>query len=189
MNWTEIAVVVAVVFGIIQGARFLVGKIFKFGELSGRLNTVETDVKEIKSDTKDLGKDISNILKMLAEKGLAVSNSPRVLSAEGIKVLKASGIEAIVNDKFDLIVKNVEKLKPENSYQAEQAVLDVVAGFKNDPTLKDAVEEGAFNSGYFVDSVLFAGGLHIRDRVLQELGFNVSEIDKHTPKKQSKKGE
>jgi hypothetical protein len=120
---------------------------------------------------------------MLAEKGLARSNSPRTLSDDGIKVLNNSGINAIVDDKYNFIVKQVKKIKPENPYQAELAVLDVVSHLVDDPVLKDAVEEGAFKSGYFVPSVLFVGGLYIRNRVLKELGFSVGDIDKHDPKK------
>jgi hypothetical protein len=185
INWTAAAVIVAIVIALFQGARFVLGKIFKLGEVSNRLTSVETNVTEMKKQLddgyKELRGGINNILKMLAEKGLAASDSPRKLTEDGRKVLTASGIDAIVDDKYDLIVERVGELKPENPYQAEQAVLDTVAALKNDPVLRDAIEEGAFKSGYFVDSVLFVGGLHIRDRVLKDLGFNIDDIDKHAP--------
>lgn len=179
------AVVLAALIAVIQAVRYIFKKIFKLGEISNRLGSVETSIKDLKKELSksagELNTSVGSILKMLAEKGLSHSNSPRVLSEDGRKVLTDSGIDAIVDDKFDLIVKRVKKLKPENPYQAEIATMDVVAEFKNDPVLKDAIEEGAFNSGYFVDSVLFVGGLYIRDRVLKELGMKADEIDKHKP--------
>ena len=70
---------------------------------------------------------------------------------------------------------------------AEKAVLEAVDSLIDNETVKDAIEEGAFNSGYSVGSVLFVGGLYIRDRVLEHLEFNVKEIDKHDPENPANK--
>jgi hypothetical protein len=186
MNWTEAAVIVAIIIALFKAGQFILNKVFKFGELANRLSSVEKTVTEIKKETKDLGVGVSDILKMLAKKGLSVSQSPSVLSDEGKKVVASSGIDEIVNDKFDFIVKKVKESKPENPYQAQETVFNIVDGFKNDASLKDALEKGAFNSGYRVVSVLYAGGLYIRDRVLEEIGMKPDEIDKHDPKETSK---
>lgn len=187
INWAATGVIVTVVIAIISGIIFMVKKSISLGKILARLDNVEKTIEELKTETssnyKELNKGISSILKMIAEKGLAKSSSPRVLTDEGIKVLENSGIKEIVNDMYDSILNEVKKSKPKNPYQAEQAVLDVVSNLKNDPSIKDKIEKGAFESGYFVDSVLFAGGLFIRDRILEDIGFKTSEIDKHVPKK------
>jgi len=187
INWTEVGIIVGIIGALLSVLAFIVSKIFNLGKISNRLQTVESDTKDIKKDIKELGRDLTKrmdeIMSLSARKGLAESQSPMQLSDKGKKVLKNSGIDTVVSDKFDSIVEQVKKLKPANSYQAEHAVLTVVSNLVNDPTLKDAIEEGAFNSGYAIGSVLFAGGLYIRDRVLEKLDFKIDEIDKHDPAK------
>lgn len=141
----------------------------------------EDIAKEVKSTRDDLTKRIDDLMKLLAQMGLTASASPRRLTEMGEKVLKDSGIDTIVDDKFDYIVKKVKAKNPENPYQAEQDVLSVVEDLSGDSTVRDAIERGAFNSGQIVSAVLFVGGIYIRDRVLQELGFDVNKIDDHTP--------
>jgi hypothetical protein len=186
INWSDIGVITAIVVALVTAAAFAVTRIFKLGKVAQRLETLEKDVKAVKKDIGATGsaitKRIDDLHTMLAQRGLSEAHSPRQLNETGQKVLKSSGIGDVVDDKYDLIVKKVKEKDPKNPYQAEQAVLEVVNSFAENSTLKDAIEEGAFNSGYSVTSVLFVGGLYIRDRVLKELGFNVDEIDKHTPK-------
>jgi hypothetical protein len=158
-------------------------RIFDLGKIVQRLDTVEKDVKSVKTEVKKTGKDlaerIDNLMLTIAQSGLTESHSPRQLTSEGERILKSSGINDVVDSKFNVIVSKVRSLNPENAYRAEKATIDVVRELGKDPTIKDAVEEGAFNSGSLVDVVLFVGAIYIRDRVLKELGFNSEEIDKH----------
>lgn len=191
LDWPDIGVITTIVAAIVGAAVFIVIRIFKLGKVAQRLQEVEAGIKEVKGDVKKSNKDlttrIDDLMKMLAQKGLAAADSPRQLTPKGIKVVKNSGIDSIVEDRFDYIVRKVQDRKPSNPYQAEKAVLEVVEELVNDPALKDAIEEGAFNSGYFLQSVLFAGGIYIRDKVLSELGYKVEEIDAHNPKVKQKK--
>lgn len=190
VNWNALGVIVTITIAICGGLTWAINRAFKFGEISNRLGSVEGDIKGVKDDIKDLRKDltrrIDEILTISTRKDLAESHSPMQLSEKGMTVLKNSGIAEIVDSQYEKILDKVKKLKPANSYQAEQAVLSVVTDLDKDPVLKDAIEEGAFNSGYVKGSVLFVGGLYIRDRVLESLGLNVDDIDKHKPTSDSK---
>lgn len=184
-NWQIIGAVVAVILLIAGLVTFIVRSIFKLGRFTQKLSTLETDVTAIKTELqttrKDLTDRIDSLINISIQKALSESNSPRQLNSEGTRVLNNSGMDTIVDEKFDAILEEVRSRNPENAYQAEQAVLDVVEDLMSDPVIKDAVENGAFQSGYPVPGVLFVGGLYVRDRVLQELGFVVSDIDQHTP--------
>ncbi len=189
-TWQIIGAVIAVILFICAIISFIVKCIFSVGKFSNRLENVEDSVKGLKGDIRETRKDLTDridnlmsLVKISAQSGLSVSNSPRRLSDEGKRVLENSGTNEIVDDKFDLIVKEVTKRKPENSYQAEKDVFDVVEGLISDPVIKDAMENGAFQSGYPLPAVLFVAGLYIRDRVLKKLGFDVDEIDKNVPTK------
>lgn len=187
--WTALGVIVAAALGIAAVLNRRKRNAHDSGRESGatdaRLTSLESGLKDVKKEItetrKDLTQRIDNVLLAVAGKGLAESNSPRQLNSEGRKVLESSGINTVVDDRFDYIVEQVRKRGPQNPYQAEQAILSVVNDFVNDPVLKDAIEEGAFRSGYLVPSVLFVGGLYIRDRVLEALGMRVDDIDQHDP--------
>lgn len=185
-TWQIVGAVVAVVVFFAGIVTFVVRSIFKLGQFSQRLKTVEDSAGAIKTELqatrKELTERIDSLINLSIQKGLSESHSPRQLNEEGRRVLRDSGIDTIVDEKFDEIVKKVEDKAPENAYQAEQAVLDVVESLIEEAAIKDAVENGAFQSGYPIAGVLFTGGLYIRDRVLKELGFTASEIDKHNPK-------
>lgn len=185
-TWQIVGAVVAVVVVLGGIISFIVRSIFNLAAFSGRVSAVEKSVKEVKDElresTKQLTGRIDNLINLTIQKNLSESNSPRQLNTEGKKVLKNSKIDAVVNDNFSAIVKTVSLQKPQNAYQAEQAILEAVEHLADDPTIRNTVEIGAFQSGYPVAGVLFVGGLFVRDKVLKELGFDTSDIDKHTPK-------
>lgn len=183
INWQNVGVIATFGVAVASGLSYLIVHIFQLGKVANRLESVESDIKAVKKDVsgarKDLTVRIDEILKILATKGLSESHSPRRLSSVGKNVLSSSGIDVIVNDKYEYLLKKVKIINPANSYQAEKAVISSVEDLLQDLVIKDAIEEGAFNSGYTVASVLFVGGLYIRDRILSDLGFKVDEIDKH----------
>lgn len=182
INWEMI--------GAIAGVLSLIGAIFLFvlnkikddlkrsfqdGANDQRLAHVESQITtittEIANARRDLTARIDNVIEMIARFGLSEARSPRQLSAEGKKVLHNSGVSSIVEDRFEYILRQTQKQNPRNPYQAEQAVLNSVEHLMDDPAIKDALEEGAFNSGYPIQAVLYVGSLYIRDRILKQLGL------------------
>ena len=188
IGWNkETLVRVSSFFGIAAILSFIAWvarKIFILGKIMQRLESVEKDIKDVKKEVRNSGKDlakrIDDLMIAVAQAGLTEARSPRQLSAEGKRILKDSGIDEVVDSKFNLIVKRVKAMNPENAYQAEKAIIDTVREIAEDPTIKDAVEEGAFNSGSLASVVPFVGAIYVRDRVLQQLGLKPEEIDKHS---------
>jgi hypothetical protein len=57
----------------------------------------------------------------------------------------------------------------------------VVGQLGQDVALRNDLEQGAFESGSSVTTVLFVGAIYIRDRVLKELGLRPEDINTHDP--------
>ena len=173
----------------------------KMGHSLHRLERTETDMNEVKEKINVLERmelavhhikervdsipalvgDVATITKRvdtLWERAFALSHSPRQLSPLGERVLKSSGIAKIVDDRFDQIVTKVREINPPNAFQAEQTVIDAVSDLRNDPALTGALENGAFQSGVDIDSVLLVGGIYIRDRILGALGLSTEDSEK-----------
>lgn len=190
-TWQVIGVIIAFFAVVGTLIAFIVRSIFKIARFAERMKNVEGETKNIRNEIvsarTELTKRIDDLINISLQSGLSKANSPRVLTEEGMKVLRNSGIDQVVDDKFEYIVRKVDEKKPDNAYQAQQGTLDVVEELINDETLRDAIENGAFQSGYPIPAVLYVGGLYIRDRVLEELGFDTKEIDTHDPSEKKKK--
>lgn len=198
MSIEAITGVIAIVLSFLGGCAAI---IFRMGRISERIDSSDRKIEAIEHDMKDLSQTVTeikvsvghirgslNVLPMGATSAnsLSRSNSPRQLNDLGKKVLNDSGIDKILENYYEEIVDSVKSSKPENSYQAQEAVYRAVSEIMENSDTKNAVEEGAFLSGYTPQDVLFVGALNIRDRVLEELGFAVGDIDKHSPENPTK---
>lgn len=173
----------------------ITGFIFGFGIFYNDTKNLNKDIDTLKDENKELREKINKIendfsflrgVMSSESKNLNIlteSHSPRRLTKEGEKVLKDSGIEQIVNLRYDEILELVKEDKPLNSYQAQESVKKAVFTLSEDADIKNTIEEGAFQSGYSPVDVIIVGAIFIRDRVLKDLGFLVEDIDKHNPKK------
>lgn len=185
-NWQLLGAIAGICVAIATTIWVIVKTIYSISSFIQRFKTVESNTTTIADELKRLRTDLStridNLADLSIQNRLSEAHSPRQLNDVGKKVLDDSGINSVVDDKFDYIVKKVRERNPENAYQAEQTILDTVEHLIDDPAIKDAVENGAFQSGQPIAAVLYVGGLYIRDRILKELGLEVKDIDIHDPK-------
>ncbi len=131
-------------------------------ELSARFIVVEDRVETIWKDK------------------FAPSGSPRQLNELGNKILNESGIKQIVENNKIKLLEVVKGKKPTNAYDAEQLILSVVNELpKHCPEIIDELKQGAFMVGQSIDTVLFIGGLYLRNLIFSELGFSLKDIDNH----------
>lgn len=163
-----------------------------FAVLSHRVKNLEADSKETKVDIKSISSKldkligkVSVLLKDSLADTLSSSNSPRQLNDLGKKVLVDSSIKQVLEPLFDTIVEQVRQKSPENPYQAQEILFDVVQGLKDDEGLIQAIENGAFLSGHTPEEVLYVGALNMRDSVIEKLGLKVGDIDTYDPSNKS----
>lgn len=181
INWETISVLLALFSAVAGATLWLASRIFNFGRLSQRLAAVEADIAktsvELRGVRNDVTRRIDDLIVAVVQKNVTEAHSPRQLNAEGKRILQESGMQKIADDEFDDIVTKVRTHEPENAYQVEQLVLDAVQELRDEPDFKDRIESGAFRSGSLVDTVLYVGGIYVRDRVLAELGMTPEQID------------
>lgn len=190
-TWQSVGVIVAIITAVAAALVFIIRQFFKLGIISQRIKnveatseTLEAEIKGVSSKLDQLIGKVAIIAKDAITDSLSVSNSPRQLSELGKKVLVDSSIEQTLDPLFDQILEQVKSLNPENPYQAQESLFDVVQSLKSDEGLRSAIENGAFLSGHSPEEVLFVGALNIRDKVIESLGLQVGDIDKHDPAKQ-----
>ena len=138
---------------------------------NGRFTKLETSMEWVIK--------ILNGLKIgLAADEVAPAHSPRKLNARGEKVLSGSGIKEIIDENKSGLLALVKEKNVNNPYDAEQYVLQVVSELKKDTLIIERLKKGAFSVGADIDTVLFVGGIYLRDLIFPELGFFVTDLDK-----------
>lgn len=199
INWETIGVLTAVFSAIASIALWAAKRMFASGKNAQRLTQVETDISTLDGNIskqlngtheqitvlsahmdkkiEQLNRRIDKVLVAVVQKNATEAHSPRQLSDEGRRILRESKIDQIVNEHFDQIVDIVRSNDPDNAYQVEQFVVEAVQVIGDDSELRPRIEEGAFQSGSLVVTVLYVGAIYIRDRVLAELGMKSKEED------------
>jgi hypothetical protein len=136
---------------------------------------MQADINNLKVDLKDVRRTVDDMapkLDILWKDKLASAHSRRELNAYGEKVLEESGIKEIINERKTELFDLVKAKGSKNIYDAEQDILSVVRQLpRRYPNIVDALKTGAFNTGADMDTVLFAGGIYLRDLILRDLGF------------------
>lgn len=196
LSWEAIGIIIGAVASVL-------GIVFAFGKSFEKLSNHDKRMVEIENSREKLVDKLDNISNKLSRltgqvqhmlnqdigEDLAESHSPIQLNAQGKKVLEDSGIEKVIDPRFNDIVQSVKEKNPKNSYQVQEAVFEVVYDLQSDENLKNTIEEGAFKSGRSPLQVLYVGALNIRDRVIQELKFDINDVDKHDPSNKQKEAQ
>ena len=187
LNPEWISLIISLITSIVVGASFFAVLVYRVKRLEGDHTGSSNEIKAISSKLDILIGKVSVILKDSLADTLSASASPRQLNDLGKKVLEDSSIGQVLDPLFDEIVDRVRHKDPQNPYQAQETLFDEVQCLKSDEGLIQAIENGAFLSGHTPEEVLYVGALNIRDRVIEALGLQVGDIDKHDPAKKGKK--
>lgn len=161
---------------------------FKFGSILNDIGTLKQSSSEITTDLRQVIYSHGQIKVKVDElwrQKTTKSGSPMILNDIGKKIIVDSKISDLTNKFYSEILNSVKSLNPPNPFQAQELLISVVNKFKEKEECKSELETAAFNSGNNVDTVLFVAAIDIRDRIIQDLGFNLDDIDKHDPKNSS----
>ena len=134
-------------------------------------------IKEAIGDFKDRFIIIEDRMKILWKDEFAPTGSPRQLNERGNNILNGSGIKEIIDSKRNDFLSTAKSQNIANPYDAEKYVLKIVADLKT-PELIDNLKTGMYNTGSDIDTVLFVGGIYLRDLIFPDLGFATSDLDK-----------
>ena len=138
---------------------------------------MQADINNLKVDLKDVRRTVDDMapkLEILWNDKIAPAHSRRKLNAYGEKILKESGIKEIVDERKQQLFDLVKAMGAKNAYDAERDIFLVAKELpKNFPDIIDTLKAGAFHAGADVDTVLFAGGIYLRDLIFADLGFSL----------------
>jgi len=137
------------------------------------------DVQNGLGDVRSRVVEMSTRLDVLWKDRFAIAHSPRQLNERGNTVLNESGIKEIIYEKKDVLAALVKEKRPTNPYDAEQAILAVVNDLQErNPEVTDRLKDGAFRVGADIPTLLFVGGIFLRDLIFADLGFSLVDLDK-----------
>lgn len=161
--------------------------VFGIGAAWGSIKNLVSSIKDtlnndIKPDLKDIRERfgvVEDRVETLWQDKFAPARSPRQLNDLGNSILTKSGIKEIIEEKKLVLLEQIRKRPISNAYDAEQAILGVVVELpKHCPEIIEKLKTGAFNVGQNIDTVLYVGGIHLRNLVFSELGFSLTDLDK-----------
>lgn len=112
--------------------------------------------------------------------------SPVSLTEMWSEISKDLSIEKIVDSYWSNIKSELEKNDPKNAYDIQVASMDLIDDFFEENFSeedKNLVKDYAFKKGYSLLQIFPIIWVIVRDRYLKEKWFDLSEVDKHDPKK------
>ncbi|MBI2506644.1 MAG: hypothetical protein HYW00_00695 [Candidatus Colwellbacteria bacterium] len=163
-------------------ARLIMGDALQaIARIDERTKNLEKSVDEIKPDLREVRESFAAVkdrVNILWEREFLTAKSPLVLNEKGEKILENSGIKELVDTKREMLFIVVKDKNPQGAYQIQEFSREAMLNLKNtNPELLSALEDGAFKTGVDVDTVLLVGSFYLRDSILPEFGFQLSDID------------
>ena len=114
--------------------------------------------------------------------------SPLALSDTGTEIAKGMNADVLIARKWesDILPTLDTDLQSKNPYDIQQYCMEKIPFYPErffDPQDIEDVKLYAFKNGHSLYICFQVAGLIIRDKYLERIGVNVSEIDKHDPSK------
>jgi hypothetical protein len=179
-NWISIVGFSLTIFVPMLGGMLIIA--FRMGQIQHQLQALAMQVQSLMIVVESLVRKVQKIevdivelrvkVEVLWQKHLSQSNSPLALNDNGQRILKSSGIDVLMDQRYNEILNNVRSHKPTNVYQVQELVITTCYGYKDDASWREQLEIAAFQSGCDVGTLLYVGSLNIRDNVIRDLGFN-----------------
>lgn len=143
-----------VIFGVIFWLLFLRPAKGKLGKISSAITEIQTILRILGHETRHL---------------VEAPGSPLQPTEYGAKLIKESGLEIMLNDKKQALIKELKELLPDEHtpYDVQEVARNLMVSKKGDPDFK-SVKDYAYKNGLDADVILQAGGLWLRDDFLGE---------------------
>ena len=146
------------------------------------------DVRSIENEMISIRTKVDLIYQNTNPNPLFRTQSPLALTPKGHAVSADLKAEEIINRVYDKLHKAIDEESPDTAYDIQVAALKVAKeGLPKLITGKEliSIKEHAFQNGALLEDMLTIFGIMLRDRVLQERGIPLTEVDLSEPAKKS----
>lgn len=113
------------------------------------------------------------------------SHSPISLTAVGIETAKTLHAEDMLSRYYTRLRDQIELNRPQNAYDIQKFAMQVakenMINMINANEI-NAIKDAAYNKGVLLEDIFLIFGVLLRDKILNEKGISVAEIDHHAPK-------
>ena len=144
-----------------------------------KVDRVEKDLKEVEIEIKGIRDKVVACETSLKEREpLTRKKSPVTLTDRGNKILAESGGKKFVDDNYAELKKNVEDINPQTSYDIQEISHTIIERLKDDARI-NGIKDYLFKEGMQLSEIVDVLGIYLRDKILEERGIAVEDIDKH----------
>ncbi|HEY4963862.1 MAG TPA: hypothetical protein VIH90_04165 [Candidatus Saccharimonadales bacterium] len=188
VDWANIIIPAAIslvvsilgVWGLLSKYREKVDQLEKI-DAQKRLSSLEGRFEALQSQVNSLQQNSpSNFVK---------TESPMSLTDNGKQLLEDSGIKKFIDDNFDSLLAELQNtLSPKgndySAYDVHTIALDTVISHADDKDFLP-VKDYAFKEGSNLENIQLVGGIYLRDKCLESLGFDLASYYSSTDDGQS----
>jgi len=127
-----------------------------------KLGTIETSVKWLTDNFKDLKTEVENI-----KQGAYASNSPISLTPKGTTHLKGSGLETYIDERKDKLIGGCKATEESTAYEIQSKVFDMFEKIVFDGDFEQKFKNYAFEQGISMDILRRIGAIYFRNICLE----------------------
>lgn len=183
MNDSTLQIVIFIANLILAGIVGALSAIFTIGKYKEKVDRTETDIKDIKSDTREIRDKVIACETSIKERGpLTRRKSPIDLTERGEKVLEESQGKKFIDDHYEELKRKVEENNPQTSYDFQEFSKKVVGELRDDERI-NPIKEYLFKEGMELDDIIEVLGIYLRNLILHEKNIAVEDIDKYEQSK------
>lgn len=148
-----------------------------------KVRNLADDVKDIKKEMKDIRDMVIECKTSLKEREpLTKKESPISLTERGNQFLQASGGVQFIDENFTDLFAKVEAHSPKTAYDVQELSKEVLREISNNDKFAP-LKEYLFKEGESLEELITVMGVDLRDRILKQKNWNVSDVDKYDPAK------
>jgi hypothetical protein len=166
-EWIALAGIVTPILG---GLGYI---IFSMGGLTEKVITIEKSVERLEVQMKNMDDRVDEIntkVDILWRDRFGMNTPIKQIPIDK-EALEKTKVGMFVKDHYKEILEQVKSVKPDNSRQAESALISVVIDFGKNHNDTHKLDIAAFENGYDLDSLLIMASMTIRARVIADLSL------------------
>ncbi len=150
------------------------------------LDEWQTEIPQMNRKLNDISTLVNTIFTYLKnnDNKFVQSHSPISLTKDGKRLVDVLNIEGIIDVNYEHLSASIDGKKPNNAYDIQELSMEIMQDFlKNmiDEEILTSMKKFAYQEGVSLDALYLAFSIVLRDKILQEKGFTLEDVDKSNP--------